>query len=85
MKITKFINILFNIPNFNFRSLVTEQKHREKSRHDQYINDYKAECVVKTFPKTREDFNVLYVQIQAWKDNEVISKTLKILSYLSNY
>lgn len=49
-----------------------EQRHREKSRDEQYINDFKAECVVKTFPKTREDFNVLYVQIQAWKDNEVI-------------
>lgn len=58
-----------------------EQRHREKSRHDQYINDFKAECVVKTFPKTREDFNVLYVQIQAWKDIEVISKTNNIFHF----
>lgn len=39
----------------------------EKHQHNLFVKD----CIIKTFPKTREDFNVLIVQIHKWKASEI--------------
>lgn len=43
----------------------------EDIREKRLLNLYKKECVIKTFPKSREDFNLLVVQIHKWKIAEV--------------
>lgn len=36
------------------------------------FNKYKKECISKIYPKTKEDFDVLYAQVQKWKKDEVL-------------
>ncbi|XP_058813955.1 IQ and ubiquitin-like domain-containing protein [Topomyia yanbarensis] len=54
-----------------WRRMQNEQKIRESKRSEARQNEYKKECIVKTFPKTRQDFDALYAQVQMWKDNEI--------------
>ena len=54
-----------------WRCLVKEQNSRENIRKDEHENIFKKECIVKTYPKTKEDFDALYAQVQVWKEKEV--------------
>lgn len=53
------------------RRLYKLQMANEDIREKRLQNTYKKECVIKTFPKSREDFNLLVVQIHKWKMGEV--------------
>lgn len=44
---------------------------RKEEREEDYLNRCKEEIIVKTFPKTRQDFDMLYDQVQKWKTKEV--------------
>ncbi|XP_055586692.1 IQ and ubiquitin-like domain-containing protein [Uranotaenia lowii] len=54
-----------------WRRLQQEQMRREDKRIKVHSDEYRKECIVKTFPKTKEDFDALYAQIQHWKENEL--------------
>lgn len=54
-----------------FRRLQKEQKRRESKRTKARQDEYRKECIVKTFPKTKQDFDALYAQVQMWKENEL--------------
>ncbi|XP_055593135.1 IQ and ubiquitin-like domain-containing protein [Uranotaenia lowii] len=54
-----------------WRRLQQEQIRREEKRIKVHSDGYRKECIVKTFPKTKEDFDALYAQIQHWKENEL--------------
>lgn len=66
------------------RRLVAEQASREAARHEKYVNIFKRECTVKTFPKTRNDFNVLYVQLNLWKQSEVRTYTYLSIVFIAS-
>ncbi|XP_055617119.1 IQ and ubiquitin-like domain-containing protein [Toxorhynchites rutilus septentrionalis] len=53
-----------------WRRLKKEQKRRETKRIKSRQKEYRKECIVKTFPKTKQDFDALYAQVQLWKENE---------------
>ncbi|XP_038104266.1 IQ and ubiquitin-like domain-containing protein [Culex quinquefasciatus] len=54
-----------------WRRLQKEQKRREGKRSKARQEECRKECIVKTFPKTKEDFDALYAQVQLWKENEL--------------
>ncbi|XP_065092122.1 IQ motif and ubiquitin-like domain-containing protein [Ochlerotatus camptorhynchus] len=54
-----------------WRRLQKEQKRRESKRTKVRQDEYRKECIVKTFPKTKQDFDALYAQVQMWKENEL--------------
>lgn len=54
-----------------YRQLLEEQKRREHMIEEIYVNRYKKECVIKTYPKTKDDFDMLYSQIQQWKEMQI--------------
>ncbi|XP_053698711.1 IQ and ubiquitin-like domain-containing protein [Sabethes cyaneus] len=54
-----------------WRHLQKEQKRREGKRSKAQQDEYRKECIVKTFPKTKQDFDALYAQVQMWKENEL--------------
>ncbi|XP_062538956.1 IQ and ubiquitin-like domain-containing protein isoform X2 [Armigeres subalbatus] len=54
-----------------WRRLQKEQKRREIKRTKARQDEYRKECIVKTFPKTKQDFDALYAQVQMWKENEL--------------
>lgn len=55
-----------------WRARCLRQPEIEKIRSDKILDRFRRECTANTFPKTREDFNLLYSQIQRWKETEVI-------------
>lgn len=54
-----------------FRQIVEERLRRKEEQEEEYLNRCKEEVIVKTFPKTRQDFDMLYDQVQKWKTKEV--------------
>lgn len=54
-----------------YRQLCRQQTEIEAKRRENLLNDTKQECVVRTFPKTREDFNVLTVHVHKWKQAQL--------------
>ncbi|XP_058467871.1 IQ and ubiquitin-like domain-containing protein [Malaya genurostris] len=54
-----------------WRRIQNEQKLRESKRTEARQNERKNNCIIKTFPKTRQDFDALYAQVQMWKENEI--------------
>lgn len=54
-----------------YRSLLEEQKRRQNMIEEVYVNRFKKECVIKILPKTKEDFDMLYAQVQKWKEKEI--------------
>lgn len=53
------------------RHLYGEQQYREEQRKERLLNRFKEDCVVKAFPRTKADFDVLFAQVQKWKESEV--------------
>lgn len=43
------------------------------------FNKYKKECISKIYPKSKEDFDLLYAQVQKWKKTEVHFHTINFL------
>ncbi|XP_055523710.1 IQ and ubiquitin-like domain-containing protein [Wyeomyia smithii] len=54
-----------------WRRMQKEQKRRESRRSKTRQDEYRKECIVKTFPKTKQDFDALHAQVQMWKENEL--------------
>lgn len=51
-----------------YRQLMARKKKREERIKQEYINTHKKSG---DFPKTKKDFDSLFAQISAWKENEV--------------
>lgn len=53
------------------RLLYGEQQDREQQRKERLLKRFREDCVVKAFPRTKADFDVLFAQVQKWKESEV--------------
>uniref|UniRef100_A0A1B0DCE2 Uncharacterized protein n=1 Tax=Phlebotomus papatasi TaxID=29031 RepID=A0A1B0DCE2_PHLPP len=54
-----------------WRNIVAEQKRRESQIEEIYENRFKKEYLGKTCPRTKEDFELLYAQVEKWKLSEL--------------
>ncbi|KAG4075901.1 hypothetical protein HA402_003727 [Bradysia odoriphaga] len=54
-----------------WRDRCRRQPEIDKTRSENILDRFRRECIVNTFPKTREDFNLIYTQIQRWKEAEI--------------
>ncbi|GAB0094271.1 IQ and ubiquitin-like domain-containing protein [Sergentomyia squamirostris] len=54
-----------------WRHLLAEQQRRESQIEEIYVNRFKKEQLSKTCPRTKEDFELLYAQVEKWKISEV--------------
>lgn len=54
-----------------WRTIVAEQERREEQRNEEYIKTNECKCIVKAYPKTKKDFDLLYAQVESWKESEI--------------
>ncbi|KAJ6638626.1 IQ and ubiquitin-like domain-containing protein, partial [Pseudolycoriella hygida] len=54
-----------------WRERCQRQPEIDRIRSENILDRFRRECTVNTFPKTKEDFNLLYTQIQRWKEAEI--------------
>ncbi|XP_063705927.1 IQ and ubiquitin-like domain-containing protein [Culicoides brevitarsis] len=43
----------------------------ESDRQDEYVARHEESCIKKSHPKTKQDFDLLYAQVESWKESEI--------------
>uniref|UniRef100_A0A336MUL1 glutathione transferase n=2 Tax=Culicoides sonorensis TaxID=179676 RepID=A0A336MUL1_CULSO len=54
-----------------WRATRTEQDKRESDRRESYVKKREICCTKKAFPKTKQDFDLLYAEVETWKEKEI--------------
>lgn len=81
-KLTKILLIQRNFRSYMVKKVISEmaaewrrwdaeRRRRDSMLEEIHLSQYKKECVIKTYPKTKEDFDLLYEQVQRWKESQV--------------